>query len=168
MKYKFCPKCGYKLKQKAQNLHICVQCGFNFYQNPLPAAGVILVNQKKQILLIKRAQAPKKNFWQIPGGFMDLNETAEQCACREAEEELGIKIRNLKYLSSHPNRYLYQGTNYQMIDIYFISRINENFRIKPNHELLKYGWFYLRKIDYKKIAFKSNIKAIKDYLKTLK
>lgn len=44
------------------------------------------------VLLIKRVNEPFKDMWALPGGFMDMNETLEQCALRELEEETGIKI----------------------------------------------------------------------------
>jgi len=57
------------------------------------AASVALV-RNGQVLLIKRAYAPYQNLWTFPGGSMEPGESAEQCAVREIEEELGLVIRN--------------------------------------------------------------------------
>ncbi|ODT69503.1 MAG: hypothetical protein ABS75_16465 [Pelagibacterium sp. SCN 63-23] len=57
------------------------------------AASVGLVREGK-VLLIKRAFAPYQNLWTFPGGRMEEGESAEQCAIREVQEELGITVRN--------------------------------------------------------------------------
>ncbi len=63
------------------------------YPHPAVTADVVLFTIKKgqlQILLIKRAAQPFENFWALPGGFLDIDETLEACAMRELEEETGI------------------------------------------------------------------------------
>ena len=44
------------------------------------------------VLLIERGGEPFKGCWALPGGFMNMDETTEQCAFRELEEETGLKI----------------------------------------------------------------------------
>lgn len=51
-----------------------------------------------QILLIKRGHYPFEGMWALPGGFLDMEETVEQCAIRELEEETNIKNINLEQL----------------------------------------------------------------------
>jgi 8-oxo-dGTP pyrophosphatase MutT (NUDIX family) len=57
------------------------------------SAGVIFLNNKKQILLVKTSY---KKYWSLPGGMIDKNESPKDAAIREAEEEIGIKVKNLK------------------------------------------------------------------------
>ena len=57
------------------------------------AASVALVRDGK-VLLIKRAYAPYKGLWTLPGGRLEPGETIEQCAIREIVEEIGVTIRN--------------------------------------------------------------------------
>ena len=57
------------------------------------AASVALVRDGK-VLLIKRAYAPYKGLWTLPGGRLEPDETIEQCAIREIAEEIGVTIRN--------------------------------------------------------------------------
>ena len=49
-------------------------------------------DEEPQVLLVRRGNEPFKGMWAIPGGFMEMDETTEQCAVRELEEETGVKI----------------------------------------------------------------------------
>lgn len=58
--------------------------------------GVVFLNRKNQILLVK---ASYKDNWLLPGGIVDKNESPKEAAAREAQEEIGIKVRKLKLVS---------------------------------------------------------------------
>ncbi|MCX6835138.1 MAG: NUDIX domain-containing protein [candidate division Zixibacteria bacterium] len=73
--FRFCPLCGKELREGEVEGRIRVYCpdqgcGYVFYQNPVPAAGVILV-ENERVLLVKRAHPPRVGWWCIPAGFMD-------------------------------------------------------------------------------------------------
>jgi ADP-ribose pyrophosphatase YjhB (NUDIX family) len=70
---------------------ICEQCGFIFYQNPVPAVAVIL-QRDEQVLLVKRKFEPRQGTWSLPAGFLELGETPEECAIREAKEETNLDV----------------------------------------------------------------------------
>lgn len=94
--YQFCPRCSKPLKPQVLDgteRMVCqaVECGFIFYQNPVPAAGAILVKDDK-ILLVKRAHPPKIGWWCIPAGFMEWREHPGETAVREIREETGLII----------------------------------------------------------------------------
>ena len=65
---------------------VCGRCEFIHYQNPKIVAGAVCTWQDK-ILLAKRAIEPRRGFWTVPAGYMELGETTEQAAQREAREE---------------------------------------------------------------------------------
>lgn len=75
--------------------HVCGACGMILYQNPSPAAAVLLVNNGR-ILLVKRALEPQKGSWALPAGFQEFDETPEQAARREMQEETGLTPENLR------------------------------------------------------------------------
>ena len=66
------------------------------YQYPRPAVTadcvVVTKGTDPQVLLIERGDEPFKGCWAIPGGFLNIDETTEQCALRELEEETGLKL----------------------------------------------------------------------------
>lgn len=66
------------------------------YEYPRPAVTTDCVifgfdGQKLQLLLVERGGEPYKGSWALPGGFLNMDETLEQCAVRELEEETGMK-----------------------------------------------------------------------------
>jgi ADP-ribose pyrophosphatase YjhB (NUDIX family) len=69
---------------------VCGRCEFIHYQNPKIVAGAVCTwndNGKEKILIAKRAIEPRKGSWTLPAGYMELGETTEQAAQREAREE---------------------------------------------------------------------------------
>ncbi|MBA2862324.1 NUDIX hydrolase [Methanococcus maripaludis] len=66
----------------------------------------ILIKYNSGIVLIKRKNDPYKDYWAIPGGFIEYGERVEEAAKREAKEETGLEIDNLKLIGvySDPNR----------------------------------------------------------------
>jgi len=89
----FCCFCGYPLVQKQWEGRLrpfCDRCELPIYENPVPATAVVVSDADSGLLLVKRNVAPKKGYWSLPGGFMELNELPEQAALRELEEETGV------------------------------------------------------------------------------
>ena len=73
------------------------------YKNPIPAADVI-IEVEDRIVLVRRKNPPEG--WAIPGGFVDVGETVENAAVREALEETGLSVRLVELLGiySEPSR----------------------------------------------------------------
>jgi ADP-ribose pyrophosphatase YjhB (NUDIX family) len=61
------------------------------YQNPKILVSC-LAHFEDRLLMCRRAQEPGRGLWSVPAGFMEINETIEQAAAREAEEETGLQI----------------------------------------------------------------------------
>ena len=69
----------------------CPDCGFIAYENPKIVAGSV-VTVGDQFLMCRRAIEPRKGYWTLPAGFLELHETPEQGAMREAWEEARARI----------------------------------------------------------------------------
>ena len=72
--------------------HICPACGLIHYQNPKLVSGCVPIWQG-QILLCRRAIEPRRTYWTIPAGFLELGESLEEAAAREAYEEALAQVR---------------------------------------------------------------------------
>lgn len=70
---------------------VCVDCGTIHYENPLNVVGTVPVWQD-QVLLCKRNIEPRRGFWTLPAGFMELGESTAEGALRETIEEAGADV----------------------------------------------------------------------------
>ena len=70
---------------------VCEICGFVDYQNPRVIVGSVVV-AGEAVLLCRRGIEPRRGFWTLPAGFLELNETIEEGAAREAWEEARARI----------------------------------------------------------------------------
>ena len=90
MESKFCHVCGGKLATSKGNSQWCEQCQQDYYFNPRPCIEMILFNEAGEVLVSERGQEPAKGMSDIPGGFVDFNETLDEALEREVKEELGL------------------------------------------------------------------------------
>ena len=73
------------------------------YPRPAVTADCIVITREAEpkVLLIQRGGEPFKGAWAFPGGFMDMDETTEQCAIRELEEETGLRVSDIKQIGAY-------------------------------------------------------------------
>ncbi|KAA6312915.1 Bifunctional NMN adenylyltransferase/Nudix hydrolase [termite gut metagenome] len=106
-----CPKCGSKqfaiVNRKAKR---CISCGFVYYFNPSSATVAFILNGKNELLVCRRAKDPAQGTLDLPGGFIDMRETAEEGIVREVFEETGLIVNEAIYQFSLPNVYVYSGS----------------------------------------------------------
>lgn len=122
--FNHCPNCGTPdiSFDGIKELH-CKACSFTYFHNVAAAVGAVLEYGKK-IVLIKRNKEPKRGKLDLPGGFIDPGESAEEAVRREVKEELSMDLGTLKYLGSYPNIYEYEGVTYKTCDMFFSSTID--------------------------------------------
>lgn len=65
---------------------VCEDCGYVAYENPKVVVGAVVVADGR-VLMCRRAIEPRKGFWTLPAGYLELGETLEEGAAREALEE---------------------------------------------------------------------------------
>ncbi|MFA4937051.1 MAG: DUF4202 family protein [Patescibacteria group bacterium] len=161
--YNFCPTCSNQLKRKLvdrQRLLFCPKCNFVFWNNPKPVVSVILKKQGK-ILLIKRAKTPLKNFWCLPGGYVNYSEKPESALIREVKEETNLDIKVDKLVGVYQIDNDPRGINLDII--YFGSIIGGESRLnKESSEVRYFSMDTLPKL----IAYKHR-EAIQDWRRTI-
>ena len=81
----------------------------------------MVVTRGDEILLLRRAHAPRRGMLDIPGGFMEANETMERAARRELREETGLTLGRVRALGIYWDRYFLKGFGwFPTINFYFI------------------------------------------------
>ena len=167
--FKYCPNCSSQNVSYVNNFKLhCNDCDFVLYHNIAAAVAVVFTFEDK-ILFTVRNVNPDKGKLDLPGGFIDPNETAEEAACREIKEELGLNISvdKLKYITTAPNNYLYKNVPYRTMDIFFEYKLEEDsISVIAKDEIEELIWIKRSEIDLDKIGFVSIRKVISDkYLK---
>ena len=71
---------------------VCTRCGYVAYQNPKIVTGSVASTEDGCILVCKRAIEPRKGYWTLPAGYMEMGESVEDAARREAREEAGADL----------------------------------------------------------------------------
>lgn len=118
--FEYCPCCGAKAftvrNEKAKQ---CEACGFVYYFNPSAAVACFIRNAHGELLLVRRKKDPAKGTLDLPGGFVDMFETAEEAVRREVREETGLQVVRSRYLFSIPNLYPYSGFLVHTLDLFY-------------------------------------------------
>ena len=128
---------------------------------------VTMVFFKKNKFLLTRRRDSNKEFdrkWQFPGGGWEVNESLEEALKRETKEELGIELKEYKFL---PKIFEEVREKYHLLFFVFYAPFPKGAKIILNEEADKYGWFSLKEI--KKIPFLPLIdKILQELENTLK
>jgi len=164
---KYCPSCGKEsLNWDGEKKWSCPECNFTLYNNVAGAVAVV-IRFENEIYLTKRNRDPKKGKLDLPGGFVDPRESAEEACKRELFEELQLEvdISNLKYLTSLPNVYQYKEIDYNTIDLFYEYKVQEKFQVKLDiSEISAAVWISLQELNPEDLAFDSQKKFFADYI----
>lgn len=161
---KFCPKCGSpEFKVSGERSLKCANCGFHFFINASAAVAALVTDGNGRLMLVTRGVEPDYGKLDLPGGFVDPGETVENAVHRELEEELGLKIKSMRYLGSAPNEYVFSGFTVFTIDFAFevIAESLEN--LKPMDDILDYRFYAENEFDYNDIPAPSMKQFVKEF-----
>lgn len=129
--FKYCPKCGSEhFEIHNEKSKKCKDCGFVYYFNPSSATVALILNERNELLVCRRAKDPAKGTLDLPGGFIDMAETAEEGVSREVKEETGMAVTQAEYLFSIPNIYIYSGFPVHTLDMFFRCIVADTSRFK--------------------------------------
>ena len=134
---------------------ICNTCGFIDYRNPRIVAGSVVTSEDGRILLCKRAIEPRRGFWTLPAGFMELGETVEEAAMREAKEEACADIRINGLLAT------YSVPRIGQVQIMFRATLASD--IAPGPESLETELVAWKDIPWSQLAFPTVVWALTHY-----
>jgi NADH pyrophosphatase NudC (nudix superfamily) len=161
---KFCPKCGSpEFKVSGERSLKCGKCGFHFFINASAAVAALVTDGTGKLMLVTRGVEPDYGKLDLPGGFVDPGETVENAVHRELEEELGLKIKSMRYLGSAPNEYVFSGFTVFTIDFAFevVAESLEN--LKPMDDILDYRFYAENEFDYDDIPAPSMKQFVNEF-----
>lgn len=160
-----CPVCGsHKFTQNNEKSKRCESCGFVFYVNASAAVAAFILNEKGELLVCKRGKEPAKGTWDLPGGFVDGNETAEEALMREIKEELDADIESAKYLFSLPNEYEYSGMTIPTLDMFFTCNLIDSTQIHAGDDVESCFFVSLPELNPDNFGLKSIKKGISIFI----
>ncbi|MDH6305258.1 NAD+ diphosphatase [Parabacteroides sp. PF5-5] len=161
----YCPACGAKaFEARNEKAKQCTVCGFTYYFNPSASVACFIKNAKGELLLVRRAKDPAKDTLDLPGGFADMYESAEEVARREIQEETGLTISSCRYLFSIPNVYPYMGFNVHTLDLFFECYTDSFDNAKANDDAASIIILPPSKLNPEDFGLQSIKKAIERYL----
>ena len=120
------------------------------YKYPRPAVTadcVVITNEPLQkVLLIQRGADPFKGAWAFPGGFMNMDETTEECAIRELEEETGLKVATIHQIGTYSQ--VDRDPRGRTITVAYLAIIDTPKEVKGQDDAAKAEWFPITKLPH--------------------
>jgi len=115
-------------------------------ENPIPAVGIVILDGDR-VLLIQRANEPGRGQWSVPGGAIELGETIQEAARREAREECGLEVEVGDVLSLYDLIQREGGRiRFHYLLIHLAAR-HQGGQPRPASDALAVGWFTAEQLD---------------------
>jgi ADP-ribose pyrophosphatase YjhB (NUDIX family) len=133
---------------------VCPECGFIDYENPKVVVGSV-VTRGERILLCRRAIEPRKGYWTIPAGYLELHESTEDGARREAQEEAEATIEIDGILA------VYAIPRLSQVQLIYHARLVSE--VAPGPESLEVKLFRWDEIPWRDLAFPSVHWSLRQY-----
>lgn len=141
-KNRFCGRCGHEMKpHSTERALACPECRNLLFPTIAPAVAVAVVNGDK--LLLARSTGGNYRRFSLIAGFVEIGESIEQTVHREVLEEVGLRVKNLKYVGSQP----WGLTGIEMLG-FFVELDGPDHITIQESELAEAGWFTAEEIDW--------------------
>ena len=102
---------------------------------------VITSEAEPKVLLIQRGSEPFKECWAFPGGFMNMDETTEQCAVRELEEETGLRLSKIQQIGAYSK--VDRDPRGRTITVAYLAIVDEPIAVTGQDDAAKAEWWPL-------------------------
>ena len=160
---RYCQRCGHSIVERyieseARRRFCCESCGAIHYENPRVVASVI-VEHSGRTLLQQRAIGPRQGYWTFPGGFLEIGETPEAGAVREAKEEVGLDV-TITGLQG-----VYTRTHAGIVLIVYTGISESDAAIVGDAESTDVRWYDIDAIPWADLAFETTEAALRDWVR---
>ncbi len=163
--FEFCPRCGSDgLRSRDGRSFVCSGCGFEYFINQAAAVVALIEDDRERLLMTRRGREPKIGTLDLPGGFVDVRETAEHALVREIREELNLEVTGFSYFGSFPNTYPYGGITYFTLDLAFVCTVNDLTTVRAGDDAEAYLFVPRHEIRPEEIGLDSIRAIVKQYL----
>ena len=164
-KFSFCPNCGSKCwsVNNFKSKH-CEACGFTYYANPSSATAAFIMNDRNELLAVRRKKEPAKGTLDLPGGFVDMDESAEEGIVREVLEETGLRVTHVQYLFSIPNIYHYSGMDIHTLDMFYRCNVESTGSVQAMDDAEEALWIPLAAVcpdDFGLLSIRQAVRRMK-------
>lgn len=164
--FKYCPQCGSTaFVENNEKSKRCHHCGFVYYFNVSSATVAFILNERKELLVCRRAKEPAKGTLDLAGGFVDRFETGEEGVAREVLEETGLEVVEANYQFSLPNTYLYSGFLVHTLDQFFLCRVKDDCCLRAMDDVADSFWLPLEEINPEEFGLDSVREGVIRFLK---
>lgn len=165
-KFRYCPACGSRhFEENDDRSKKCENCGFEYYLNPSAANVALILNEKNELLVLTRKKDPGKGTLDLPGGFANVGETAEQGVAREVLEETTLKVTHAQYLFSFPNVYHYGGFDVKTLDSFFLCSVESTSHVQACDDAAGYQWIPLSDIHTELFGLRSVRHGLTEFIR---
>ncbi len=162
--FKYCPQCGNSgFAPDSEKSLKCSSCGFGYFINMNAAVAAVIRNANNEVLFTVRKHNPAAGMLDLPGGFVDLGETAEDAIVREVYEELNLKINKMEFVGTFINTYLYGEIEYQTLDLVFNCSVESFDKLRVADDVSGYVFRDPASVRHEEIGLES-IRNIVDFM----
>lgn len=111
------------------------------YPRPAVTADCIVITREEEpkVLLIERGNEPFRGKWAFPGGFMNMDETTEQCAIRELEEETGLRVSHIQQIGAYSK--VDRDPRGRTVTVAYLAIVDAPVEAKGQDDAAKAEWF---------------------------
>jgi len=162
--FKFCPGCGDpRFAPDTEKSLKCGVCGFRYFVNMSASVAAVIRNEKNEVLFTIRKHDPAAGLLDLPGGFVDPGETAEEAIKREISEELNLTVCKIEFVGTFTNKYIYSEVEYQTLDLVFNCTVKSFLDVQVADDVSGYIFRDPAKVNRQEIGLES-IKKIVEFL----